>query len=164
MNNYSVELQPYCITYKTTDLFHIASTFYERTTFHQFMRHNNTSFSSLQVIFLTPSTHCCFMEYSGTPPFRTSEMRTSHFNCRFAPVWIAAIHYNPWMRTPRYSVKRTSSSVPIIHWIMWTLSCLWRKFVCYCWSIQQLDIIIALVHIVLASGQPFSQAYSKGEL
>ena len=40
-----------------------------------------------------------YMHYSGTPLFRTSEMRTYCFNGRFAPVWIAfpltAIHYNP---------------------------------------------------------------------
>ena len=46
---------------------------------------------------------------------------------------------------------------------MQTLTCLSRKFVHHSWPIQQLDIIIALVRIVLASGQPFSQAYSKGE-
>ena len=38
--------------------------------------------------------------YSGTLLFRTSEMRTSRFNWRFALVQIAfpltAIHYNPW--------------------------------------------------------------------
>ena len=37
--------------------------------------------------------------YSGTPLFRTSDMRTSRFNGRFAPVRIVfpltAIHYNP---------------------------------------------------------------------
>ena len=42
------------------------------------------------------ATECC---YSGTPLFRTSEMRTSRFNGRFALVRIAypltAIHYNP---------------------------------------------------------------------
>ena len=54
------------------------------------------------------------------------------------------------MRTPHYSVKQTSSSVPlipglyIIHWTMWTLTCLSRKFVRHRWSIQQLNIIIAL--------------------
>ena len=44
---------------------------------------------------------------------------------------------------------------------MLTLTSLSRKFVRHRWSIQQLDIIIALVCIVLASAQPFSQA---GEL
>ena len=73
-------------------------------------------------------------------------------------------------QTPRYSVKQTSSLVPlvpglyIVHWIMWTLTCLSRKLVCHGWLIQQLNIIIALVRIVLASGKPFSQANSKGEL
>jgi len=74
------------------------------------------------------------------------------------------------MRTPRYSVKWTDSSVPLvpglykIHWIMRTLACLTHKVVRHCWSIQQLDITIALVCTVLVSGQPFLQAYSKGEL
>ena len=89
-------------------------------------------------------------------------MRTSRFNGRFAPVRIAfplkAIIITPEMRTPRYFVKRTSSSVPlvpVIHWIMRTLTCLSRKFVRHGWSIQQLHgIIIALVCIVLVSGQP----------
>ena len=78
--------------------------------------------------------------------------------------------HTPEMRTPRYSVKRTSSSVPlvpglyIILWIMWTLTCLSTKCVRHHRLIQQLDIIIALVRIVQASGQPFSQTYSKGEL
>ena len=39
-------------------------------------------------------------KYSGTPPFRTSEMRTSCFNGRFAQVRtefpLTAINYNPW--------------------------------------------------------------------
>ena len=44
------------------------------------------------------------------------------------------------MRTPRYSVKRTSSLVPLvpglytIHWIMWTLTYLSRKVVHHRWS------------------------------
>ena len=41
-----------------------------------------------------------FQYYKGTPLFRTSEMRTSCFNGRFAPVRIAfpltAIHSTPW--------------------------------------------------------------------
>ena len=74
------------------------------------------------------------------------------------------------MRTTRYFVKCTDSSVPLvpglykIHWIMRSLACLSFKVVHRCWSIQQLDITIALVCKLLASGQPFSQAYSKGEL
>ena len=55
------------------------------------------------------------------------------------------------MWTPCYSVKRTDSLVPLvpglhkIHWIMQSLACPSRKVVCHCWSIQQLDITIALV-------------------
>ena len=74
------------------------------------------------------------------------------------------------MRTPCYSVKRTDSSVPLvpalckIHCIMRTLACLSPKFVHHRWSIQQLDITISLVCTVITTGQPFSQAYGKGEL
>ena len=71
------------------------------------------------------------------------------------------------MWTPRYSVKGTSSLVPlvpglyIIYWIMQMLTCLSHKFVRHHWLIQQLDIIIALVRIVLASDQPFSKVYTS---
>ena len=74
------------------------------------------------------------------------------------------------MRTPRYSVKRTDGSVPLVPGLMRSLACLSRKIVGHCGSIKQLDITIALVesmHSILASGQPFLQAYSnmsKGEV
>ena len=102
-----------------------------------------------------------FKNSSGIPLFWTSEMQTSHFNRHFAQIQIAfsltAIHYNPRdANTLLYSVKQTSSSVHlvprlyIIHWIMQMLTCLSHKFVCHRWSIQQLDVIIALVQIVLS--------------
>jgi len=81
------------------------------------------------------------MKYSGTPLFRTSEMWTSRFNRCFALVRIAFPLTG--MRTPRYSINWTSSSVPlvpglyIIHWIMRTLTYLSCKFVRHRLSIQQ---------------------------
>ena len=74
------------------------------------------------------------------------------------------------MRTPRYSVKRTDFAVPVvpglykIHSIMRTLGGLSHKIVRHRWLIHQLDIILTLVRIVLASGYPFLPSYSKGEL
>ena len=62
------------------------------------------------------------------------------------------------MRTPRYSVKRTGFLVPSvpepykIHSMMRTLAYLSCMIVRHRGSIQQVDIIIALVRIVLASG------------
>ena len=73
------------------------------------------------------------------------------------------------MRTPRYSVKRTDFAVPLIpglykiHSIMQTLAGLLHKIVQHCWFIHQLDTVLTLVRIVLASGYPFLLSYSKGE-
>jgi len=47
---------------------------------------------------------------------------------------------------------------------MQTLACLSHTIVRHCWLIQQLDKIVALLCTVLASGSPFSPAYSKEEL
>ena len=74
------------------------------------------------------------------------------------------------MRTPHYSVKRTDFAVPLvpglykIHSIVQTLAGLSHKIVQYRWLNHQLDIILTIVHIVLASGYPFLPSYSKGEL
>ena len=74
------------------------------------------------------------------------------------------------MQTPRYSVKRTDFVVPLalglykIHSIMWTLAGLLHKIVRQRWLIHQLDVILTLVCIVLASGYLFLPSYSKGEL
>ena len=91
--------------------------------------------------------------YSETLVFRTSEMRTSRFNGRFALVQIefplTAIHYKPWNANNPQFCK--ADKFLDIHWIIQTLTCLSHKFVCHSWPIQQLDIIIALVCIVLAS-------------
>ena len=51
-----------------------------------------------------------------------------------------------------------------IHSIMRTLASLSHKIVRHRWLIHQLDIILTLVIIVLASGYPFLPSYSKGEL
>ena len=74
------------------------------------------------------------------------------------------------MRTPRYSVKWTDFAVLVvpglykIHSIMRTLGGLSHKIVRHRWLIHQLDIILTLVCIVLASGYSFLLSYSKGEL
>ena len=74
------------------------------------------------------------------------------------------------MRTPRYFVKRTDIAVPLVpglyktHSIMRTLASLSHKIVRHRWLIHQLDIILTLVIIVLASGYPFLPSYSKGKL
>ena len=74
------------------------------------------------------------------------------------------------MRTPRYFVKRTNFAVPVvpglykIYSIMWTLGGLSHKIVQHRWLIHQLDTILTLVRIVLASGYPLLPSYSKGEL
>ena len=74
------------------------------------------------------------------------------------------------MRTPRYSGKQTGFSIPLVHglykiqWIMWMFAYLSHKVFHHRRLIQQLDIIIALVRIEVASGQPFLPVYSKGEL
>ena len=65
------------------------------------------------------SPHSKMLYSSGKPPFRTSEMWTSRFNRRFAQVRIAfpltTVHYNPEVRTHRYSVKCTGVLVPLVH-------------------------------------------------
>ena len=74
------------------------------------------------------------------------------------------------MRTPRYSVKWTDFAVLLvpglykIHSIMQMLAGLLHKIVRHHWLIHQLDIILTLVRIVLASGYPFLPSYSKGAL
>ena len=63
----------------------------------------------------------------------------------------------PEMQTARYSVKWTCFFVPFvpglykIQWIVQMLTCLSCKVVRTTGQFQQLNIIIALVHIVLAS-------------
>ena len=56
--------------------------------------------------------------YSGTPLFRTSEMRTLRFNGHFTQVRIAfpltAIHYNPWNADTPLSVKQTGFLVTLV--------------------------------------------------
>ena len=62
------------------------------------------------------------------------------------------------MRTPRYSVKWTDFAVPLvpglykIHSIMQTLAGLSHKIFRHRWLIHQMNIILTLVCIVLASG------------
>ena len=51
-----------------------------------------------------------------------------------------------------------------IYSIMWTLTSLSHKIVGHRWLIHQLDIILTVVRIVLASGYPFLPLYSNGEL
>ena len=74
------------------------------------------------------------------------------------------------MRTPHYSVKRTDFAVLLvpglfkIHSIMQTLAGLLHKNVQHLGLIHQLDIVLTLLHIVLASGYPFLLSYSKGEV
>ena len=97
-------------------------------------------------------------------------MRTSRFNRHFAPVQIefplTAIHYNT--NTPQFrkadkffgpfstltvhnSLDNADAHLPLMQVCPPQL------------TNSTTRIIIALVRIVLASGQPFSQAYSKGE-
>ena len=47
---------------------------------------------------------------------------------------------------------------------MRTLAGLLHKIVRHRWLIHQLDVMLTLVCIVLASGYPFLPSYSKGEL
>ena len=97
-------------------------------------------------------------------------MQTSHFNRHFAPIQIAfpltAIHYNPRdSDTPLYSVKRASSSVPLVPAAVHN-------------SLDNADAHLPLTQVCLpplinsttgrynsiGSNSSFSQAYSKGEL
>ena len=74
------------------------------------------------------------------------------------------------MQTPHYSVKQTDFVVPLvpglykIHSIMRKLVGLSHKIVQHRWLIHQLDTVLTLVRIVLASGYPFLLSYSKGEV
>ena len=76
------------------------------------------------------------------------------------------------MRTPHYSIsiKRAGFAVPLvpglykIQSIMWMLAGLSHKIVRHRWLIHQLNIILTLVRIVLATGYPFLPSYSKGKL
>ena len=79
-------------------------------------------------------------------------MRTSHFNGRYARIVFpltAVYTVNPEMGTPRYSVKRTGFSAPLIpglqkihsHSIMRTVTSLSRKAGIFCQR-RYMDIII----------------------
>ena len=75
------------------------------------------------------------------------------------------------MQTPRYSIEQTDFAVPLVP--AWTVQnsldnvdagrCP-AQDVWHCWLIYQLDIILTLVCIVLASGYPFLSSYNKVEL
>ena len=98
----------------------------------------NPQLNSYKFSFLSHTKLCSsyIYIYSGTPLFWTSEMRTSCFNGHFTPVWI-----NPGNAdTLLFRIFSSFST-----WIMWSLACLSRMVVCHCWSIQQLDITIAMV-------------------
>ena len=72
------------------------------------------------------------------------------------------------MQKRHYSVKLTGFLVLLvpglykIHLIMWTLACLSHKIVWHCSFIYQLDIIITVVCIVLASGLAFLTSVQSG--
>ena len=89
-------------------------------------------------------------------------LKHRHFGPECFCIYLCIIE-PPEMQKPLYFIKRTGFSVPLVPglykicWIMRTFACLTHKVLHHCWTIQKLDIIIALVHTVLtlASGQPF---------
>ena len=105
---------------------------------------------------------CGKLLYSATLLFWPSGMWTLCFNGCFAHgTDCTSIHY--W-RHPPFCKADSPSPLYKIHSKIRMLAGLSHKIVKHCWLIQQLDIRITLVHIVLASGQPFLPSYNKGEL